>query len=132
VDGSVEQMYQDIGNIAIGIAGDDLAGRLLVYAEAQGGVISADVAYLSKRTGGVRLGVGPATLKRTVYEFWELWQQQPENQEWRVMCYAIDGGHFSMDLTYPDDLSPDEGLSDRRPQAIREYFGEAPVEYFRP
>jgi hypothetical protein len=132
MDTPVERIYQQIGHAAIGVAGDDLAGKLLVYAEVQDGVISADVAYLSRQTGGVRLRVGPAGLKRIVYEFWQLWREQPQNQEWRVMCYVIDDGRFGVDLTYPDDLSADEGVSDRRPRAIRKYFGTTRVDYVRP
>jgi hypothetical protein len=132
MDASIEWMYHEIGHVALGIAGDDLAGRLLVYAEAQDGVISADVAYTSRQTGGVRLRVGPASLKRTVYEFWELWRQQPQNEEWRVMCYMIDGGRFNVDLTYPDGINADEGISDRRPRAVQTYFGALRVDYLRP
>jgi hypothetical protein len=127
----VEQMYSEIGREALSIAGADLAGKLLVYAEAQDGVISADLAHASRQTGGVRIHVGPASLKRTVYDFWDLWRQNPQNREWRVMCYVIENGRFSIDLTYPDDLDPDEYLSDRRPRAIRKHFGAAEVDYVR-
>jgi hypothetical protein len=129
MDASIQQMYEEIGHAALGTAGDDLAGRLLVYAEVEDGVISADVAYMSRQTGGVRLHVGPAGLKRTVYELWELWRRQPENHEWRVMAYVIDDGRFSIDLTYPDALSASEGVSDRRPRAVQKYFGEARIDY---
>jgi hypothetical protein len=128
---SIEQMYEEIGHAALGIAGDDLAGRLLVYAEVEDGVISADAAYLSRQAGGVRLRVGPTGLKRIVYEFWELWRRQPQNHEWRVMAYVIDDGHFSIDLTYPDALKASEDVSDRRPRAVRKYFGETRVDYLQ-
>jgi hypothetical protein len=132
MDPSVEGMYEEIGRAAVDVAGADLAGRLLVYAEVEDGVIAADVAYLSAQAGAVRLRAAPAGLRRTVYEFWELWREQPQNREWRVMAYVIDGGRFSIDLSYPDALTADEGLSDRRPRALRKYFGEARIEYFRP
>jgi hypothetical protein len=132
VDAPTERSYQDIGNAALAIAGDDLGGRLLVYAEAGSGVISADVAYVSKQTGGVRMRVGPPAVKRTVYEFWELWRARPGNQEWRIMCYVIDDGRFGIDLTYPPDVRSDEGQSERRPRAIQKYFGPVHVEYLRP
>jgi hypothetical protein len=128
----VEQMYQEIGREAVSVAGADQAGKLLVYAEAQDGVISADVAYASRQTGAVRVHVGPASVKRAVYDFWDLWRQDPHNREWRVMCYVVEDGRFSIDLTYPDDLVPDEYLSDRRPRAIQRYFGTAKVDYVRP
>jgi hypothetical protein len=132
VSSPVEQMYQEIGREAVGAAGGDLAGKLIVYAEAQDGVISADVVYASRQTGGVRLRLGPASLKRAVYDFWDLWRQDPRNREWRVMCYVIDDGRFSIDLSYPDDLEPGEYLSDRRPRAVEKYFGAVQVDYVRP
>jgi hypothetical protein len=39
----VEELFQEVGREAVAIAGDDLAGRLLVYAEVEDGVISADL-----------------------------------------------------------------------------------------
>jgi hypothetical protein len=132
MDTSVDRFYQQIGQAAMAMAADDLAGKLLVYAEVQDGAISADVAYASRQTGGVRLRLGSADLKRLVYEFWELWREQPQNREWRVMCYGIDGGRFNIDLTYPGDLNAAEGQSERRPEAIRKYFGTTRVEYIRP
>jgi hypothetical protein len=78
---------------------------------------------MSRQTGRFRLRAGPLDLRRTVYELWELRLQQPQNHEWRVMCYVIEDGRFGIDFTYPDNLGADEGLSDRRPQAIRKYLG---------
>ena len=43
---TIEQLYQDIGAVAREVA-DDLAGKLLVYAEVEDGVISADIFYVN-------------------------------------------------------------------------------------
>jgi hypothetical protein len=79
---SVEELFQEIGREAVAIAGDDLAGRLLVYAEVEDRVISADLRY-KNREGDVRLVLGPRPLKELVYELWQRWKGQPGNEEWR-------------------------------------------------
>jgi hypothetical protein len=42
---SVEELLQDTGQEAVSVAGDDLAGRLLVYAGVRDGVIPSDLLY---------------------------------------------------------------------------------------
>jgi len=115
---SLEGLFQEIGLEAVAVAGDDLAGRLLVYAEVADGVISADLFYKT-REGPVRLVLGPRPLKEIIYELWEQWKAQPGNGEWRVMSYVVDKeGKLTVDITYPDDLDKEEGLEDRRPKAV--------------
>jgi hypothetical protein len=50
---SVEDLFQEIGREAVEVAADDLAGRLLVYAEVEDGAISTDLLY-KNRAGDVR------------------------------------------------------------------------------
>jgi len=126
----IEQLYQEIGRDALGIA-DSLAGRLLVYAEVQKGVVSADVFYVNT-SGVVRYQFSPKPLQAVIYSFWEQWKAEPSNREWRIMSYLIDGGKFSLDLVYPDQIDENEELSDRRPRAIKKYFGDTKVDYSRP
>lgn len=45
------------------------------------------------------------------------------------MCYVIDGGKFSIDFTYPDQIQKDEAVSDRRPRAVKQYFNDLKVDY---
>ena len=106
---SVEDLFQEIGREAVAVAGDDLAGRLLVYAEMEDRVISADLLY-KNRDGDVRLVLGPSALDKLVYELWQLWKAQPGNQEWRVMSYVVDKNlKLRIDLTYPEDVDPRRG-----------------------
>jgi hypothetical protein len=124
---SVEDLFQEIGREAVAIAGDDLAGKLLVYAEVEDRVISADLLY-TNRSGDVRLVLGPGPLDHLVYELWQRWKEQPGNEEWRLMSYVVaDDGKLSIDLTYPDDVDEEEYILDRRPRAVKKYFGDVKV-----
>lgn len=126
----IEQLYQEIGQAALSQA-EELAGKLLVYAEIEDGVISADLFYVTQ-SGVVRFRFCPKPMQELIYSLWERWKEKPENREWRVLCYVIDGGKFSIDLTYPDQIKRDEEVSDRRPLAIKQYFGDARVDYSKP
>src|SRR5260370_9716835 len=55
---SVEDLFQEIGREAMAAAGDDRAGKLLVYAEVERGGAGAEVAYVNRRAHG-HAGVGP-------------------------------------------------------------------------
>jgi hypothetical protein len=126
----VEELLQEVGREAVAIAGDDLAGRLLVYAEVEDGVISADLLYRTRK-GDVRLVLSPRPLKETVYELWQRWKAQPGNEEWRVMSYLVDkDGKLTIDLTYPEDVDveDDEG----RERAVKKYFGDVKLVFDDP
>lgn len=124
---SVEELLQEVGREAVAVAGDDLAGRLLVYAEIADRVISADVLY-KNRKGDVQLVLGPSPLDDIVYELWQRWKAEPGNEEWRAMSYVVDeGGKLTVDLIYPDDLDEEEIVTDRRPRAVKKYFGNVKV-----
>src|SRR5260370_38147688 len=58
---SVEDLFQEIGREAMAAAGDDRAGKLLVYAEVERGGAGGGAAYFSRRGGG-RAGLGPRAL----------------------------------------------------------------------
>ena len=126
---TIEQLYSEIGQTALGLA-DELAGRLLVYAEVEDGVISAGVFY-ANRAGVVRFRFAPKPLQDHIYSLWERWKERPGNREWRAMSYAIDGGKFSIDLTYPDQIGG-EDIADRRPLVVKKHFGSLNVDYSKP
>jgi hypothetical protein len=127
---SVEDLFQEIGREAVAVAGDDLAGRLLVYAEVEDRVISADLLY-KNRDGDVRLVHGPRPLKELVYELWKRWKAESGYAEWRVLSYVVDmngkEAKMTIDLTYPDDVDLEEDVTDRRPRAVEKYFGDVKV-----
>jgi len=79
------------------------------------------------RDGNVRL-VFSEPLDDLVYELWERWKEQPGNEEWRVMSYLVDkDGKMTIDITYPDDVDSEEEVVDRRPRAVKKYFGDVKV-----
>ena len=125
---SIEGLYQEIGGQAREMAGDDLAGKFLVYAEvAEGNVFVCDFLY-ENRNGGVSGIAAADRLMDTVYDLWQLWQAQPGSQEWRVMSYFVDdGGKVTVELTYPDDVGADEDRGDRRQRGHEKYFGDVEI-----
>jgi hypothetical protein len=126
----VEELPQEVGREAVAIAGDDLAGRLLVYAEVQDGVISADLLYRTRK-GDVRLVLSPRPLKEMAYELWQRWKAEPGNEEWRVMSYLVDtDGKLTIDLTYPEDVDDEDDGG--RERAVKKYFGDVKVVFDDP
>lgn len=130
MNSKIEDLYLEIGQATLSIA-EGLAGKLLIYAEVEDGVISADLFYIHQN-GNVRFKFCPASVKALVYSLWENWKKLPGSREWRVMCYVIDAGKFSIDLTYPDQVKQDEDTSDRRPRAVAHYFNGMKVDYSTP
>jgi hypothetical protein len=97
---TIDQFYQEIGQQARAAA-DGLAGRLLVYAEVEDAVISADLFYATE-AGVVRHRFTPKKVQNLIYAFLEQWKTQPGRCEWWTLCYVVDDGKFSIDLAYPD------------------------------
>ena len=131
MNANIEQLYQRIGQEAMNLA-DDLAGRLLVYAEVEEGVISADIFYISGRSGSVRFRFCSPELQSLVQELWTRWKSVQGNRAWRVLAFVIDGDNFRIDLTYPEQIDENQDVSERRPVAVKKYFGDASVDYSKP
>src|SRR3954471_11727942 len=110
---TLEQLHQEIGNAVLAVT-QDRDWKLLIYAEVEKGVVSADLFYVTKDRL-VRFLFCPEPVKMLVYSFWEQWQKHPGNFEWRVMCYLVNDGRFKVDLAYPDQLDKNARVSDRRP-----------------
>ncbi len=126
----IESLYSQIGQTALGLA-EGLAGKLLVYAEVEEGVVSADIFYMNDG-GDVRFRFAPRSMKELIYSFWELWKQEPGNQEWRAFSYLIEDGRFKIDMSYPDEINPDEDTSERRPVMVKKHFGDLRMDYSKP
>jgi hypothetical protein len=114
----------------VAVAREDRAGRLLVYAEVEDGVISTNLLY-KNREGNVRLVLAPRPLDDLVYELWQRWKAQAGNEEWRVMSYLVDhDGKLAIELTYPEDV--DEQDDYRRDRAVKKYFGDVKLVFDDP
>lgn len=127
---AIEQMYQDIGQAALRVA-EGLSDKVLVYAEVEDGAVSCDEFYVDG-AGTVQFRFCPKSMKELIYSFWKEWKEQPGKREWRTMSYVIEGGKFSIDLKYPDQINSDQGFSERRPLVIKERFGDMKVDYSKP
>lgn len=124
-----DDIYQDIGAIALDVA-NDLSGKLLVYSEVSDGVISSDIFY-QKNDGIVKFLYSPAPLQELIYSFWERWTDEPGNKEWRAMIYVIEDGKFFIDFVYPDQMDH-LGIDEHRPLVVQRHFGDAKIDYSSP
>ena len=128
---AIEKLFQEIGKEA-SILAEGSPDRLLVYAEVEDGVVSADVFYVDVLSKTVRFRFCSDSLQGLLQSLWEEWQAHPGNREWRAICYVLDGGEFTIDLVYPDQVNHNEDVADRRPRAVTKYFGNTTVDYSRP
>ncbi len=130
VNSIIESLYQQIGAQALAEA-QDVGEVLLLYAEVEDGVSSADMFYRRASSATVKFLFGSSRLQDLVVSLWENWKSAG-NPEWRTLSYTIEGGKFNIDLSYPDQVNASEDLSDRRPRAVKKYFGDAPIDYSSP
>ncbi|MBW8815691.1 MAG: hypothetical protein JF588_19925 [Caulobacterales bacterium] len=115
---------QEIGrSILAAVANPD--GKMLLYVEAEYGVISADI-FSQDQPDEVSFRFAPADLKAMLYQ---LWEATPEVERWATMAFVVERGRFDCSLRYMSALVADEDLSDRRPRAVKAVFGDATVNY---
>jgi len=75
---------------------------------------------------------GPS-LERAILEHWERSRADPDAGEWRTMTFLIrPDGKFTVELRYPDQVDPEQDVSERRPSVLRAHFGDARIDYSRP
>jgi hypothetical protein len=127
----IEALYQDVGREAYSVAAN-LSGKLLVYAEVEDGVISGSLFYEQGSDKAVKFKFLPESLQDLVYSLWEKWGVHRGNTQWRAMAFLVQDGKFSIDLTYPEQMNPDEDLPQRRPKVVERFFGAAKVDYSTP
>lgn len=120
-------LLQELGS-GIVEAAHDPAGKVLLYVEAEDGKISSDI--FSQVSGApVRYRYSPEWLKDII---WSYRESEPPSSRWATMAFVVSEGRFSVDLSYPDQLNPEEYLIDRRPRVVQAHFGEATVDYSTP
>ncbi len=126
----IQSLYQEIGRESFAVAAE-VQGKLLVYAEVEDGVISGSIFYEKGASRSVTFKFLSESLRGLIYSLWEAWSVQPGNAEWRAIAYLIHDGNFSIDLVYPEQISPDESLPERRLRVIHKYFGDVKVDYLK-
>jgi hypothetical protein len=127
----LEQLLQDIGALAMEAVPEGEA-KVLVWAEQEGGTVSADLI-----SGAVddeaTFRLCPPLLEQLIAAFWEDWRDVPGNREWIAMAYVVEDGGFAIDLSYAEDFEDrEEEIDDLRRQAIEKHFGAALIDYSRP
>lgn len=126
----MSDFYRRIGQQAVKLAPGPFL-KLLVYSEAQDGVISADVFFQVGHDPVVRHRRAPPELTDLIHEFWENGDCKVQPRSWAAMHFWIESGAFRTWLIYPGDLRPGEYL-DRRPRVVADYFPLTEVDYSKP
>ncbi|WP_374471194.1 hypothetical protein [Phenylobacterium sp.] len=124
----VDDPVQMIGQGTIEAAHDP-DGKIVLYAEVEDGVISADI-FSRAQDKSVRFRFAPEPLRNLIYSYWEA--EHDLKRRWATMTMVIEAGRFNMDFEYPDALARDEALHERRPRVVRRHFGEEEVDYSSP
>lgn len=128
---TIEELYQAVGQLALANA-PSLTGKLLVYAEVQKDAIESGMFYERDSLRTVTFRYCTDELEDRVYELWERWQEVPGNTPWFGLAYVVQDGKLQIDLSYPEEVLPHEGLLDRRPRMVERYFGDAEVDFSMP
>ena len=123
--------YQRIGGAALA-ACPEAVEKLLLYAEVEDGVSSADLFFQLHGESVVRFRFAPSELRDLVVEFWETGEGPAGPGSWAAFSFVVEGGQFSVNLIYPEQFVADEGLAERRPRAIAACFPGMAVDYSRP
>jgi hypothetical protein len=127
---SIEHFYQDIGRELISIVSAELEGKVLLYAEMQDGMGSVSIFGIRIGTTDLHMLFASNELEDLIFSFWQEWKSQPDNQEWRVMCYTIENSKFHADFIYPEQIpdSEDEVVpDDYREFQVRKHFGDVTI-----
>ena len=106
-------------------------GLALLYAEVEDGVISADLFFQLNGKSAVQFRFAPSELRELVYSVWESGFANAMPRSWATMRLVVADGRVSVDLQYPDQIDPDEDVSDRRPQIVSNLFSGAAIDYSR-
>jgi hypothetical protein len=67
--------------------------------------------------------------RRLPYALLELWEAQDGNYRWSELEYVLRDGRFEVNFFYPDEIDPEEDLTDRRARSVRRHFGDKPIVY---
>jgi hypothetical protein len=119
---------QEIATLAMSSFADT-HGKCLVYAEVEPGVISSDLFFQQGSSNSVQFRFASKTIQDLIYSFWESGYATIAPRSWATMQLVVHDGRFTVDFLYPDQIDPDEDLSDRRPRVLSVHFPGAPVDY---
>lgn len=123
--------YQQIGQELLASCGV-APKKVLLYAEVEDGAISADLFFQPPSEQIVCFRFAPEALRERIYEFWESGENNITPRSWAAMRFLVEGDRFTTDITYPEQLSSNEGLPERRPRIVAQCFPGLTVDYSKP
>jgi hypothetical protein len=118
-------IMNEIGAEAAEIVGGDPDG-LYIYAEPAPGTVFA--AVFKDEGMSVRYYSPTEQLFELILEAWET-ESKNEGLRWAVLEYEVQDMKFHVELTYPEELDPNEDAMDRRQAALKKRYGDKPVIY---
>lgn len=104
-------------------------GKYLVYVEVEEGVISSDLFFQKESSNSVQFRFASQEIQDIIYSFWESGHGKVLPRSWATMQLVVHHGHFTADFLFPDQVTPNEGVSDRRPRVLAAQFPGLPVDY---
>lgn len=118
-----EESLQAIGRAIVETTGGNGEGAFL-YAEAKPGMMSPSL--FVDRGSYVECLMTSEALSEALFDSWEA---SEEGKEWAALRYTIDEGKFDARFQYPDELSEEEWIDDRRNRILSEKYGDRPIKY---
>jgi len=118
--------YEEVGRIAAEDIRTDPEGTYL-YVEAGEGWVEPSIF----KDVGNRIVYREGS-RDLCWKLLEIWEAEQPNKRWSALHYTIANGRFEVSFDYWEEIDPEESTLDRRARAIRERFGDKPVDYSDP
>lgn len=126
----IKALYQSIGAELASVPSEEF-DRMVLYAEGEDGVMSADVYYVVPQGKELIYLFGGDTLTSLLFELWERWSAVPGQEPWRALLYSVRDRKFEIKLTYAGDFEANRDAEERRLAAVRPILGPYPANYSR-
>ena len=123
----IAELYNDIGNEAVELAGDPRA-RILVYSEIKPGVQGMIFRYLPRGGSSVKQGGDTRDLEEAVYRLWHNIRENDPANLWSAIVYTVDDGKVHARLLYGDQVDFKQPLWEKSVALLEEYFPGLPLE----
>lgn len=127
----MDKFFEEIGRAALEIASVGVE-VLLIYAEVEDGVISADIFFKPVASPTVQFRFATPAVRQQIYDYWANGSLNSTPNAWSAMEYVVRNGKFTADFKYQEDFFSEESLHDRRPRVVAATFSGATVDYSRP
>ena len=119
-----EALLNEIGQL-LALDADYPGIDTLLYAEVGEGYIGESI---FKILGDQFLYRYPLN-KRLPYALLELWKAQESDERWAELEYVLRDGEFDVTYFYPEEIDPEEILTERRERSLARHFGDKPIVY---